>query len=50
MKNLEKIRKDSREIKDKIDDTEDRLRQLKKKEKNKLKQDDSNRFICYAQI
>lgn len=39
MKNLEKIRKDSREIKDKIDDTEERLRQLKNQEKKILKQD-----------
>lgn len=35
MKNLEKIRKDSREIKDKIDDTEERLRQLKNQEQKK---------------
>lgn len=39
MKNLEKIRKDSREIKDKIDDTEERLRQLKNQEQKILKQD-----------
>ena len=39
MKNLEKIRKESREIKDKIDDTEERLRQLKNQEKKILKQD-----------
>ena len=35
MKDLEKIRKESREIKDKIDDTEERLRQLKNQEKKK---------------
>ena len=39
MKNLEKIRKESREIKDKINDTEERLRQLKNQEKKILKQD-----------
>ena len=39
MKNLEKIRKDSREIKDKIDDTEERLRQLKKPRKNEKAQE-----------
>lgn len=39
MKNLEKIRKESREIKDKIDDTEERLRQLKNQEQKILKQD-----------
>ena len=39
MKKLEKIRKESREIKDKIDDTEERLRQLKNQEKKILKQD-----------
>ncbi|VFB15930.1 Protein of uncharacterised function (DUF3847) [Urinicoccus massiliensis] len=39
MKNLEKIRKVYREIKDKIDDTEERLRQLKNQEKKILKQD-----------
>lgn len=39
MKNLEKIRKDSREIKDKIDDTEERLRQLKNQKQKILKQD-----------
>ena len=33
MKNLGKIRKESREIKDKINDTEERLRQLKNKKK-----------------
>ena len=39
MKNLEQIRQESKEIKDKIDDTEERLRQLKNQEKKKLKQD-----------
>ena len=39
MKNLEKIRKEYREIKDKIDDTEEQLRQLKNQEKKILKQD-----------
>ena len=39
MKNLEKIRKESREIKDKINDTEERLRQLKNQEQKILKQD-----------
>ena len=39
MKNLEQIRQESREIKDKIDDTEERLRQLKNQEKKILKQD-----------
>ena len=39
MKNLEKIRKESREIKDKINDTEERLWQLKNQEKKILKQD-----------
>ena len=39
MKNLEKIRKESKEIKDKIDDTEERLRQLKNQENKILKQD-----------
>ncbi len=34
MKNLEQIRQESKEIKDKIDDTEERLRQLKNQEKN----------------
>ena len=43
MKNLEKIRKDSREIKDKIDDTEERLRQLKNQEQKILKQDTEKR-------
>ena len=39
MKNLDQIRQESKEIKDKIDDTEERLRQLKNQEKNILKQD-----------
>lgn len=39
MKKLEQIRKESREIKDKIEDTEERLRQLKNQEKKILKQD-----------
>ena len=39
MKNLEKIRQESKEIKDKIDDTEERLRQLKNQEQKILKQD-----------
>ena len=39
MKNLDQIRQESKEIKDKIDDTEERLRQLKKQEKKILKQD-----------
>ena len=33
MKKLEQIRQESKEIKDKIDDTEERLRQLKNQEK-----------------
>ena len=39
MKNLEKIRQESKEIKDKIDDTEERLMQLKNQEQKILKQD-----------
>ena len=39
MKNLEKIRLESGEIKNEIDDTEERLRQLKNKEKKILRQD-----------
>ena len=39
MKNLEQISQESKEIKDKIDDTEERLRQLKNQEKKILKQD-----------
>ena len=39
MKKLEQIRQESKEIKDKIDDTEQRLRQLKNQEKKILKQD-----------
>ena len=38
MKKLEQIRQESKEIKDKIDDTEERLRQLKNQEKKILKQ------------
>ena len=39
MKKLEQIRQESKEIKDKIGDTEERLRQLKNQEKKILKQD-----------
>lgn len=39
MKKLEQIREESKEIKDKIDYTEERLRQLKNQEKKILKQD-----------
>ena len=39
MRKLEQIRQESKEIKDKIDDTEERLRQLKNQEKKILKQD-----------
>ena len=39
MKKLEQIRKESKEIKNKIDDTEERLRQEKNQEKKILKQD-----------
>ena len=39
MKNLNQIRQESKEIKDKINDTEQRLRQLKNQEKKILKQD-----------
>ena len=39
MNKLEQIREESKEIKDKIDDTEERLRQLKNQEKKILKQD-----------
>ena len=39
MKKLEQIRRESKEIKDKIDDTEERLRQLKNQEQKILKQD-----------
>ena len=39
MKKLEQIRQESKEIKDKIDDTEERLRQLKNQEKKMLKRD-----------
>ena len=36
MRKLEQIRQESKEIKDKIDDTEERLRQLKNQEKKIL--------------
>lgn len=39
MKKLEQLRQESKEIKDKIDDKEERLRQLKNQEKKILKQD-----------
>ena len=39
MKKLEQIREESKEIKDKINNTEERLRQLKSQEKKILKQD-----------
>jgi len=39
MKKLDQIRKESREIKDKIEDTVERLRQLKKQEKNEKGQE-----------
>ena len=39
MKKLDQIRQESKEIKDKIDDTEERLRQLKNQENKILKQD-----------
>ena len=39
MKKLEQIRQESKEIKEKIDDTEERLRQLKNQEQKILKQD-----------
>ena len=39
MKKLDQIRQESKEIKDKIDDTEQRLMQLKNQEKKILKQD-----------
>ena len=39
MKKLERIRQESKEIKDKIDDTEERLRQEKNQEKKILNQD-----------
>ena len=38
MKKLEQIRQESKEIKDKIDDTEERLKQLKNQEQKILKQ------------
>ena len=39
MKKFEQLRQESKEIKDKIDHTEERLRQLKNQEKKILKQD-----------
>ena len=39
MKKLDQIRQESKEIKDKIDNTEERLRQEKNQEKKILKQD-----------
>ena len=39
MKKLEQLGQESKEIKDKIDDTEERLRQLKNQEQKILKQD-----------
>lgn len=39
MKKLDRIRQESKEIKNKIDDTEERLRQLKNQENKILKQD-----------
>ena len=39
MKKLEQLRQESKEIKDKIYDIEERLRQLKNQEKKILKQD-----------
>ena len=39
MKKLEQIRQESKEIKEKIDHTEERLRQLKNQEKKILNQD-----------
>ena len=39
MKKLDQLRQESKEIKDKIDDTEKRLRQLKNQEQKILKQD-----------
>ena len=39
VKKLEQIRQESKEIKDKINDTEERLRQLKNQEQKILKQD-----------
>ena len=39
IKKLDQIRQESKEIKNKIDDTEERIRQLKNQEKKILKQD-----------
>ncbi|MBK1469062.1 hypothetical protein [Parvimonas parva] len=49
MKKLEQIRQESKEIKDKIDHTEERLRQLKNQEKKILKQDIVKRRIFHRQ-
>lgn len=43
MNKLDQIRQESKEIKEKIDDTEERLRQLKNQEKKILKQDIAKR-------
>ena len=43
MRKIDQIREESKEIKDKIDDTEERLRQLKNQEKKILKQDIAKR-------
>ena len=48
-KKLEQIRQESKEIKDKIDHTEERLRQLKNQEKKILKQDIVKRRIFHRQ-
>ena len=37
MKNLDQLRQESKEIKDKIDDTEEKLRQLKNQKKENIK-------------
>ena len=39
MKKLDQLRQESKEVKEKIDHTEERLRQLKNQEKKILKQD-----------
>ena len=49
MKNLDQIRQESKEIKDKIEDTEERLRQLKNQEKKILKQTLEKR-TCFMKI
>ena len=43
MKNIDQLIQESKEIKEKIDDTEERLRQLKNQEKKILKQDIAKR-------